>query len=74
VRAHVHLRERGVGENESALGIQHYALQLFGCVSLGNSLFGNWTSYSRQEMEVLFLPLRSADIKGQDFGMLYCVL
>jgi len=23
-----------------ALGIQHYALQL-GCVSLGNSLFGN---------------------------------
>jgi hypothetical protein len=24
--------------------------------------------------EVLFLLLRSADIKGQDFGMLYCVL
>jgi len=39
-----------VGENKSALSIKHYALQLFGCVSHGNSLFGNWTSYIRQEM------------------------
>ena len=54
--AHMHacmsmyVYERGVGEKESALGIKHYALQRFGCVSLGNSLFGNWTSYIRQEM------------------------
>lgn len=50
VRTHVSVRERGVGEKESALGIKHYALQLFGCVSLGSSLFGNWTSYIGQEM------------------------
>lgn len=50
VCAHVCVRERGVGEKESAFSIKHYPLQLFGCVSLGNSLFGNWTSYIRQEM------------------------
>jgi hypothetical protein len=39
VRAHVSVRERGVGEKESALGIKHYALQLFGCVSFGNFIW-----------------------------------
>ena len=29
------LQERGVGEKVSALSIKHYAVQLFGCVSLG---------------------------------------
>jgi hypothetical protein len=45
MREHVHIQERGVGDKESALSIKHYALQLFGCVSLGNSLFENWTLY-----------------------------